>query len=71
MVKDCEHACSVGVHLAIFCEENSACSFQRVLARSTCRDSSMSRVPASFSSRERYPVAYPPVCDRVPPGTSF
>lgn len=21
MVNDCEHACSVGVHLAIFCEE--------------------------------------------------
>lgn len=55
MVEGCKHACSVGVHLAIFCEENSTCSFQRVLAGSTRRDSSMSRGPVSFSSRERYP----------------
>lgn len=71
MVKGREHACSIGVHLAIFCEENSACSFQRVLAGSTCRESSTPRGPVSFSDRERYPVAYPPVCNRVPPGTSF
>lgn len=71
MVEGCEHACSVGVHLAIFCEGNSTCSFQRVMAGSTCRDSSMSMGPVSFSGRECYPVVYPPVCDRVPPGTSF